>query len=110
MNLVTGDAGDGQAVLLRGLEPTRGIDRMRERRGAGIADHLLARGPGNLTRALGVSDTENATMLGRDIVLTLPATPVVPVVARRIGINVAVDEPRRFFMKGSKSVTRPSYV
>ena len=109
MNLVTGAEGCGEAVLLRGLEPRRGIAEMRSRRGD-VPDHLLARGPGNLTRALGVSGAENGLLLGKDVTLRLPETPVVGVIARRIGINVAIDEPRRFFVRGSRSVTRPSYV
>ena len=109
MNLVTGAEGRGEAVLLRGLEPTQGIKVMRSRRGD-VPDHLLARGPGNLTRALGVSDAENGLLIGGDVTLQLSETTVPGVVARRIGINLAVDEPRRFFVRGSRSVTRPSYV
>ena len=109
MNLVTGPEGRGEAVLLRGLEPRTGLEAMRSRRGD-VADHLLAKGPGNLTKALGITDAENGSMLGGDVILELPASPVEGVVAKRIGINVAIDEPRRFFVKGSRSVTRPSYV
>jgi 3-methyladenine DNA glycosylase Mpg len=71
---------------------------------------MLARGPGNLTKALGVSDMENGLLLGGDVTLRLPSKGVEGVIARRIGINVAINEPRRFFVKGSRSVTRPSYV
>jgi DNA-3-methyladenine glycosylase len=110
MNLVTGREECGEAVLLRGLEPIQGIEKMRARRGDGLPDHQLAHGPGNLTKALGVTDAENGVMVGGDIVLSLPKTKLESVIARRIGINVAIDEPRRFFLKGSKSVTRPSYV
>lgn len=109
MNLVTGPQGQGEAVLLRGLEPTAGIDAMRARRGE-VAEHLLARGPGNLTKALGVTEAENATRLGSEVVLIFPKAPPKVVVARRIGINIAIDEPRRFFVAGSRSVTRPSHV
>ena len=109
MNLVTGPVGKGEAVLLRGLVPVQGIDEMRSRRGD-VPDHQLARGPGNLTKALGVSDAENGSLLGGDVCVVLAKSPPDVVIARRIGINVAIDEPRRFFVKGSRSVTRPSYV
>jgi DNA-3-methyladenine glycosylase len=109
MNLVTGPGGRGEAVLLRGLEPRIGLDAMRSRRGD-VADHLLAKGPGNLTKALGISDAENGSTLGGDVTLELTSSAIEGVVARRIGITVAIDEPRRFFVKGSRSVTRPSYV
>jgi DNA-3-methyladenine glycosylase len=109
MNLVTGEKGRGEAVLLRGLEPTHGIPKMRSRRGD-VPAHLLARGPGNLTRALGVSDAENGRFLGGDVVLSLNGVQPRVVVARRIGITLAIDEPRRFFAADSKSVTRPNRI
>lgn len=109
MNLVTGERGTGEAVLLRGLEPTRGKPEMRSRRGD-LPDQALARGPGNLTKALGVTDAENGLRLGGDIVLTLSCPLAKVVVARRIGLTVAIDEPRRFFEAGSKSVTHPSRI
>lgn len=106
MNLVTGPAGKGEAVLLRGLEPTHGIETMRFRRGD-LPDHLLARGPGNLTKALGVTDVLNGKKLGDRARLTLATSPAQVIVARRVGITVAIDEPRRFFRAGSRSVTHP---
>ena len=44
-NVVCGPTGHGAAVLLRALEPTRGLERMRERRGT-TDDRLLCAGPG----------------------------------------------------------------
>ncbi|MDB4932382.1 MAG: mgh [Myxococcaceae bacterium] len=52
VNLVT--AGDGAAVLLRGLVPVEGAAVMRLRRGEKPVDGRLGAGPGNLARALGV--------------------------------------------------------
>src|SRR5687767_11939823 len=63
MNLVTGAEGRGEAVLLRGLAPLQGLDEMRQRRGA-VAEHQLTRGPGNLTKALGVTDIDNGSLIG----------------------------------------------
>src|SRR5204863_4345175 len=48
MNIVTGLAGDGQAVLLRGVSPMTGIEAMVARRGR---SHHLADGPGKLCQA-----------------------------------------------------------
>lgn len=50
-NVVTGRAGEGQAVLLRGGMPERGVETMIARRGR---DDHLCDGPGKLTRALGL--------------------------------------------------------
>jgi DNA-3-methyladenine glycosylase len=55
VNLVT--AGDGAAVLLRGVVPVEGAAVMRRRRGERPADARLGAGPGNLARALGVDRT-----------------------------------------------------
>lgn len=109
MNLVTGAEGNGEAVLLRGLEPTHGLQKMRSRRGE-VADHMLARGPGNLTKALGVTDAENGQRLGDDVILALAPVFQSPVVAKRVGITLAIDEPRRFFEAGNRSVTHPSRI
>jgi DNA-3-methyladenine glycosylase len=50
-NIVTGVEGDGQAVLLRGVQPMKGVATMRRRRG----DHPnLSSGPGRLCQAFGL--------------------------------------------------------
>ena len=49
LNVVTGEEGDGQAVLIRALEPLAGLDVMRQQRGkTDVRD--LASGPGKLCR------------------------------------------------------------
>ena len=99
-NIVTGGVGDGQAVLIRAIEPVAGIDAMRERR-PGRPDRQLADGPGKLCAALGIG----LSMNGLD--LTRPAAsigvfddgtrpPSDPVVGPRVGISKALDRPWRF--------------
>lgn len=63
-NVVTGEAGQGQGVLIRGVEPTEGIEVMRQRRkrpAGSIAS--LADGPGKLTIALGIGPEQNGVAL-----------------------------------------------
>src|SRR5262245_52537639 len=62
VNAVTEADGHPAAVLIRALEPLEGIRLMRRRRapdGRHIEDADLCRGPGNLTKALGISLTDN---------------------------------------------------
>lgn len=98
----------GAAVLIRALEPTDGVDVMRERRGADRAEDLCS-GPGKLTQALGVGLELNATSLQRGPVRILEragnARPVE--VGTRIGITRAVELPWRFCAAGNPHVSRP---
>jgi DNA-3-methyladenine glycosylase len=109
MNIVTGQEGSGQAVLLRALEPLRGIESMRANRGD-VPDRKLASGPGNLTKALGVSNHENGARLGKEISLNLSSDKVRVVAAKRIGISVAIEEKRRFFEYANPSVSHASKI
>ena len=55
LNVVCGEEGDPQAVLVRAVEVDEGMERMREARGRKeLRDHELCRGPGSLCRAMGV--------------------------------------------------------
>lgn len=108
LNAVAEPEGEAAAVLIRALEPTHGIERMRERRG-GKADADLCSGPGKLTEALGIGLEQNeADLLADPFLLTPPAAPPPPVVVGpRIGITKAVDRPWRFCAAGSRFVSRP---
>jgi DNA-3-methyladenine glycosylase len=107
VNAVTESKGSPAAVLIRALEPKDGIALMRRRRAADVAVHDLCRGPGNLTRALGITRRQNCFDLTRgplriedqhearrDVVWT-----------RRIGINVGVEQEWRVTAVGSPAVS-----
>jgi DNA-3-methyladenine glycosylase len=111
LNFVTEPEGRASAVLIRALEPTRGIERMRERRGrAGLAE--LCSGPGKLTEALGVGLSLNgADLFEPPFELTSPAgvwKRAELVTGPRIGITKAAELPWRYCIKGSRFVSRPS--
>jgi DNA-3-methyladenine glycosylase len=96
-NLVTEAEGMPGAVLLRAVEPTRGLDLMARRRGT--ADpRLLARGPGRLCQAFGLNLTHNRLDLTEGPVW-VEGTPVIngPVLTTaRIGLRPGQDQPWRF--------------
>ena len=58
MNVVTGDEGEGSAVLLRAAEPLEGLDWMRRCRRV-VDPRLLCSGPGRLTQAFGIGREDN---------------------------------------------------
>lgn len=93
VNIVTGRAGSGEAVLIRGGEPLEGRATMIERRGR--ADHLTD-GPGKLCQAMGIDGGFSGTMLGDRLELTGEPGTMAWTVTPRIGISVAVDRPLRF--------------
>jgi DNA-3-methyladenine glycosylase len=108
LNLVCGaEAGAGEAVLVRALEPTVGLDAMATRRG--VADpRLLCAGPGRLTRALAVTGEHDGLALDLPPFELRPRAAILPVVAaRRIGISVAVERPWRYGLAGSRYLSRP---
>ena len=99
-NVVTGDDGDGQAVLLRAVAPVSGIDVMRSRR-PGRPDRELANGPGKVCSALaigGQNEGLDVTAAGSWIRIVDDGTPPPTVVLTgpRVGITKAVDMPWRF--------------
>ena len=116
VNAVTEPEGCPAAVLIRALEPIAGEDLMRRRRARGTKRRRdlfttaeLCRGPGNLTRALGITLRDNR----RDLCVGplriedwgLPPRDVAW--SRRIGINVGVETEWRVSAVGSDAVSGP---
>lgn len=98
LNLVTGPAGEGQAVLLRGGRPAEGEETMRRRRGR--PDHLTD-GPGKLTQALGVTGERDGTPAFTGRLRLEPGPPPDPSLilsTPRIGITKAATRPWRFLL------------
>jgi DNA-3-methyladenine glycosylase len=109
LNVITGPAGTPGCVLIRALQPLRGVAAMSRRRRLVGGASRLASGPGNLTRALGVTLRDNGVDL-TDGPLTIepPDRPRDFRVAMgaRIGITRAVDRPLRFWVADDPFVSR----
>ena len=127
INVVTGPEGVGEAVLIRALEPTEGIDLMEHRRNeafktgferyrnnrvdASTPEGLknLANGPGKLVIALSISRAaHNASSLTTgDICIRGPVLHDFEMVTTtRIGIKFGADLPYRYYVKGNRFVSR----
>ena len=86
-NVVTGPAGEGNAVLIRALEPVIGLDLMRKRRQTNQLQNLC-NGPGKVCQALAITKGE----YGMD--LCDPAGPLRLVRFRHIPDNRITSSPR----------------
>src|SRR6266545_6963365 len=65
LNFVCEEEGSASAVLIRALEPTQGLAKMRARRGI-EAERGLCSGPGKLCQALGITGKHDGFGLDRD--------------------------------------------
>ena len=107
--LVKGGREDG-FVLFRALEPTKGIEKMMERRGVTKIAHLCS-GPGKLTQALGVDGRDNLRDLcvggrrGFRQLATEPGRAAEVVADLRVGITRSAHHPWRFLARDSSFVS-----
>ncbi len=97
LNIVTGDAGHPQAVLIRALQPVQGMENMRELRG-GVAQRQLCNGPGKLCQALAIDRRLN-TQPVNSAELWLESAPAVDashiLAGPRVGISYASAEDQQ---------------
>jgi DNA-3-methyladenine glycosylase len=110
LNAVCEPEGTAAAVLIRALEPTRGIETMRGRRGRASLRELCS-GPGKLTEALGVGLELNGASLDRPPFELRPRESrwraVEVATGPRIGITKATELPWRFCAAESPYLSRP---
>jgi DNA-3-methyladenine glycosylase len=105
--LVKGDANG--FVLIRAIEPRRGIELMKRRRAIDDLRHLCS-GPGKITQAFAITGRDHGIDLCSDRYHCFVANPgaTFDVVAdKRIGISRSADLPWRFTLRGSPFVSRP---
>ena len=105
-NVVTGPTERAAAVLIRAGEIVEGIDVARERRGL-VADWALARGPGNLTKALGITSLDLGTDLLDSDPVSLGERVQTPEIAAgpRVGVRLNADVPWRFWVADDPTVS-----
>lgn len=109
LNAIAGRVGHPGCVLIRALEPLEGADAMARRRGVSAGLRRLASGPGNLTRALGVTRLHNGADLTAGPLTIEPRDTGGP---RRVAsgprVGIARDAARilRFWIAGNPHVSR----
>jgi DNA-3-methyladenine glycosylase len=106
VNFVCEAEGVAAAVLVRALEPTEGLDVMRERRGQDDA-RALCSGPGKLCQALGITREHDGLALDEPPFRLLPREGDVDIVrGPRVGITKAAEHPWRYGLAGSRFLSR----
>lgn len=114
-NIVTSVEGHPQAILIRAIQPTEGIEAMQVRRNMPVLKPNITAGPGSVAKALGISRNINAFSLQSDSIWLedrglhfaddqIKACP-------RIGVAYAAEDallPYRFYVKGNIYVSKPN--
>jgi DNA-3-methyladenine glycosylase len=101
-NIVTGEDGQGQAVLIRAIAPYAGVGD----------DPHVGRGPGKVTTALGIDRRLDRKDLSKGpLFVAQGLAPTGIAIGPRVGVSYAkewADKPLRFWWRDHASVSRPS--
>lgn len=105
-NVVTNSEDTPHAVLIRGIEPLEGIDIMVRRMNKIKADRTLGKGPGNVSKALGIFTSHTGhSLMSDDLFIASDDYKVKPSqieISKRIGVDYAAEDallPYRFVLK-----------
>ncbi len=105
-NVVTGANGVGEAVLIRALEPTIGLELMQARRGH-VDERQLANGPAKLVQALGITKADyGRSVLAPPLMVASGSKPHHITSSPRIGISQAQTKPWRYYITDNPYVSR----
>lgn len=111
-NIVTGPVDTPEAILIRAIQPVRGIEIMKERRGGVRKEVQLTNGPGKLSKSMGFSlehSGQKMNMCGISIKEKIEIQPHEIESGPRIGIQYAEEAiyfPYRFWIKNNPYVSR----
>jgi DNA-3-methyladenine glycosylase len=112
LNLVAAAEGEPHAVLIRALEPIRGLELMARCRNKPATSRELTGGPGKLTQAMAINGAlYGADLCGDELFLQQPDHPPGPIGrSRRINVDYAgrwADKLWRFYERGNRYVSVP---
>jgi len=109
-NVVTNVEGQADAVLVRAIEPTIGLELMRNRTGKKVTDKRLASGPGLVGKAMGFHSSQSGILISEQIQLARKLDDQVVEIeaSARIGVEYAGEDallPWRFMMRNNPYVS-----
>ena len=110
MNLVVAAVGDPHAVLIRAIEPVRGVELMATRRRKLATSRDLTNGPGKLTEALAITGADYARDLCGDVLFLEEDERRGVKIGRSARINVDyagvwAGRPWRFYERNNRYVS-----
>jgi DNA-3-methyladenine glycosylase len=106
-NVVTGNLHEGQAVLIRAVQPLDGLGLLQAHR-TGVSELSLTNGPAKLCQAMGIDkqlnghDLRHPPLQLRKILLNVNETITT---TTRIGIRKAIEQPMRFYISSNPYVS-----
>ncbi|TAH05522.1 MAG: DNA-3-methyladenine glycosylase [Sphingobacteriales bacterium] len=111
-NVVTNQQNVPHAILIRGIEPVTGLSIMQHRMNKKTTDFSIGRGPGNVSRALGLHTRHSGTsLLKNTLYLATDNFTIDPLLIKsgpRIGVAYAAEDallPYRFYIKNNRYVS-----
>lgn len=111
-NVVTNKKNIPDAVLIRAVEPIKGIDMMLLRTHKKQLDNTLTKGPGNVSKALGIDKQHSGKSLQEKNIFIaddgFTVTQDITGTSKRIGVDGAGEDaklPYRFYIKGNRFVS-----
>jgi DNA-3-methyladenine glycosylase len=111
-NIVTNSKDIPHAILIRAAEPLQGINKMLERTGKEKLDSTLTRGPGNVSKALGIHTAHSGlSLLSKNLFIADDGfiyNKIEMLTSPRIGVDYAGKDallPYRFYIKGNPFVS-----
>lgn len=111
-NVITNKKDTPHGVLIRALEPMEGVEHMLDRTGKLSGDFSITKGPGNLSRAMGMTKIHSGgNVFSKEIFIADDGMRYKKneiIITKRIGVEGAREDaelPYRFIVKGNPYVS-----
>lgn len=113
-NVVTGKKNHGTAVLIRAIEPVKGVKKMiKNRYGRDLLNEKerfnLTSGPGKVCQAMGINKSHYGADLTDDTIFIMDSQKIqkdMIVITKRVGIKKSIELPWRFYIKDNPYVSK----